>query len=147
MFLFLFWFVGYRCDDALWCVQFFDEKDFVYAYDPEKTIKTGDIVLVSELPQKKTTLITHAVEKIVYRLGDVTDPITNKPVAGSEFRDDIEARNELYGKVDTAFDYKKAPPRGRLETTRDLTAKPTYTKYYAGCDDPYAWWSNSLIRI
>lgn len=67
------------------------------------------------------------------------DPITNKPVAGIEFRDDIEARNRIYGKVDTAFDYEKAPPRGRLEQTRDITAKPTYTKYCAGLNDPYAW--------
>lgn len=96
-------------------------------------------MLVRELPEKKTTLITHSVEKIIYRLGDVIDPIAKKPVAGDEYRDVIDERNQLYGQVDTAFDYKKAPPRGRFESTRDLTAKPTYTKFHAGDDDPYAW--------
>lgn len=111
----------------------------MYAYDPEKSVKTGDIVLVSQMPEKKTTLITHAVEKILYRLGDVIDPITGKPVVGTQYREEIDARNKLYGEVDTAFDYEKAPPRGRFEETRDLTAKPTYTKYYKACDDEYAW--------
>lgn len=95
--------------------------------------------MVRQLPEKKTTLITHAVEKIVYRLGDVIDPITNKAVVADEYRDIIDERNELYGKVESAFVYEKAPPRGRLEGTLDLTDKPTYTKYYADCDDPYAW--------
>lgn len=119
--------------------QFFEEKTTVYAYDPEKKVKSGDIVLVRELDEKKTTLITHAVEKIVYKLGDIVDPVTNKPVVGDEYRDIINERNELYGKVENAFDYEKAPARGRLEGTRDFTDKPTYTKYYADCDDPYAW--------
>lgn len=60
-------------------------------------------------------------------------------VVGHEYRDNIDKRNQLYGKVDTAFDYKKAPPRGRFEGTRDFTDKPTYTKFYENCEDPYAW--------
>lgn len=121
------------------CEQYFEEHDHVFAYDPEKKVKTGDIVLVRQLPEKKTKLITHSIEKIIYKLGDVVDPVTSKPVVSAEYRDMIDERNQLYGKVDTAFDYKKAPPRGRFEGTRDLTDKPTYTKFYAGCDDPYAW--------
>lgn len=119
--------------------QYFEENDHVFAYDPEKKVKTGDIVLVRQLPEKKTTLITHSVEKIIYKLGDVIDPVTNKPVVVDTYRDVIEEKNKLYGKVDTAFDYAKAPPRGRLEGTRDFTDKPTYTKYHAGIEDPYAW--------
>lgn len=60
-------------------------------------------------------------------------------MVGDEYRDNIDERNQLYGKVDTAFDYKKAPPRGRFEGTRDFTDKPTYTKFYSNCEDPYAW--------
>jgi small subunit ribosomal protein S17 len=40
------------------------------------------VVLIQELPEKLTTYITHKVLKVVYPLGDVTDPITNKKVAG-----------------------------------------------------------------
>lgn len=52
-----------------------------YAHDPEKQCKTGDVVLIQELSEKLTTHITHQVLKVVYPLGDVTDPITNKKVA------------------------------------------------------------------
>lgn len=91
------------------------------------------------MDQKKTTLITHSIEKTVHKFGDIFDPISQKLVVANEYRDDIEKRNQLYGKVDSAFDYSKAPPRGRLEGKRDFSDKPTYTKYYDGCNDPYAW--------
>jgi len=38
-------------------------------------------VLIQELPEKLTTHITHQVLEVVYPLGDVTDPISNKKVA------------------------------------------------------------------
>jgi len=38
-------------------------------------------VLIQELSEKLTTHITHKVLKVVYPLGDVTDPISNKKVA------------------------------------------------------------------
>jgi len=38
-------------------------------------------VLIQELSEKLTTHITHQVLKVVYPLGDVTDPISNKKVA------------------------------------------------------------------
>lgn len=101
--------------------------------------KTGDVVLVRELPEKLTTLITHKVEKIVYKLGDIVDPITGKLVVVGKYRDEIEEANRLYGKSETAFDYEKAPPRGWQEGKRDFTDKETYRKYHNdGVDDPYA---------
>lgn len=38
-------------------------------------------MLIQELPEKLTTHITHQVLEVVYPLGDVTDPISNKKVA------------------------------------------------------------------
>ena len=53
-------------------------------------------------------------------------------------RDAIEEENQLYGKIDNAFDYDKAPPRGWQEDKKDFTRKPTYTKYHeTGENDPY----------
>lgn len=63
----------------------------------QNCLKTGDIVLIRKLPEKKTTLITHSVEKVIYKLGDVIDPITNKPVVNDTYRDVIEEKNRLYG--------------------------------------------------
>lgn len=96
-------------------------------------------MLIRELPQKLTTLITHEVERVVHRLGDEYDPVTGKPVVESEYRDDIEENIDLYGRLPSAFDYKTALPRGRLEGIRDFTDKPIYKKYNDdGTNDPYA---------
>lgn len=97
------------------------------------------IVLVKELPEKLTRQITHSVEKIVFQYGDITDPITGKPVVVGQYRDQISMSNETFGKSDTAFDYEKAPPRGRLEGTRDFSHQETYIKWNEdGKDQPFA---------
>ena len=120
--------------------QYFKEDEFYYAHDPHKTCKTGDIVVIKELPQKLTTLITHSIAKVVYPLGDVTDPITGRSVVGMKYRDDIEDERRLFGKTKNSFDYEKAPARGRLEGTRDFTDKETYYKVHEdGKDHPYAY--------
>lgn len=99
----------------------------------------GDIVLIRELPQKMTKLITHKVEEVVFKCGDVIDPITGKPVVGTQYRDEIDNIIDQYGRLPSTFDYKSAPPRGRLEGIRDFTDKATYTKYHDdGTNDPYA---------
>ncbi|XP_067630483.1 small ribosomal subunit protein uS17m [Eurosta solidaginis] len=119
--------------------MYFDKYEFLFAHDPEKVCKTGDIVLISELPQRLTRLITHKVEKVVYPLGDITDPLTGKKVVVGKYRDDIEEANILYGKSEKSFDYDSAPPRGRLEGTRDFTHGETYIKYHDdGKDQPFA---------
>uniref|UniRef100_A0A336LUZ8 CSON005318 protein n=1 Tax=Culicoides sonorensis TaxID=179676 RepID=A0A336LUZ8_CULSO len=120
--------------------MYFNEHEYIFAHDPQKLCKTGDIVLIKELPKKLTTLITHKVDKIVYPLGDIVDPITGKKCVVGKYREEIEERNKLFGKKETAYDYEKQPPRGRLEGTRDITDKPVYIKYHEdGKPDPYAY--------
>lgn len=95
-------------------------------------------MLIRELHEKKTTLITHSVEEIVFKFGDVVDPITGKPVIVGQYRDKMEETIDLYGRSKSAFSYKDAPPRGRLEGTRDFSDKTTYNKYHEdGKPDPY----------
>lgn len=79
------------------------------------------------------------VKKVVYPLGDVTDPITGKQVIAGKYRENIDAVNSVYGIKDTAFNYRKAPPRGWQEDKKDFTHVETYVKYHeSGVDDPYA---------
>lgn len=119
--------------------KYFRKDEFYYCYDPEKKCKTGDIVLIEALPRKLTKLITHQVKEVVYPFGDVTDPITGKKVAKEKYREDIEKQTELYGKLESTFEYKKAPPRGWQDGKKDFTSKPTYTKFHVFDEnDPYA---------
>jgi len=41
--------------------QYFRENDFVYAHDPKRLCKIGDVILIKMLPEKLTRLITHEV--------------------------------------------------------------------------------------
>ncbi|XP_034934138.1 28S ribosomal protein S17, mitochondrial [Chelonus insularis] len=116
--------------------MYFKEFEFVYAHDPEKKCKPGDTVLIQQLPEKMTRLITHRVVDIIYPLGDTIDPISGKPVYLNKYRDEVEKVKELLGKHDKSFNYFEAPPRGRLEGIRDFTDKETYVKYYDDPNDP-----------
>lgn len=86
-----------------------------------------------------TRQITHSIEKVVFQYGDITDPISGKKVVVGQYRDQINTANETFGKSDSAFDYDKAPPRGRLEGTRDFSNQETYIKWNEdGKDQPFA---------
>lgn len=124
----------------MYFIQYFRKDDFIYAHDPKKICKTGDIVLVEQLPQKMTKLITHKVKKIVYPLGDITDPLTGDKVVAGKFRQHIDEVNKIYGKLPSAFNYDDAPERGWLEDKKDFTHVETYIKYhkFENDDQPHA---------
>ncbi|XP_017784030.1 PREDICTED: 28S ribosomal protein S17, mitochondrial [Nicrophorus vespilloides] len=120
-------------------LMYFRKDDYIFAHDPEKKCKTGDIVLIEKLPEKLSRLITHKVKEIVYPLGDVTDPFTGKNVVAGKFRDQIDKVNQAYGKLPTGFDYTKAPKRGWQEDKKDFSHVETYAKYHEdGKDQPYS---------
>ncbi|VEN38648.1 unnamed protein product [Callosobruchus maculatus] len=120
-------------------LKYFPKQEFVYAHDPEKLCKTGDIALLELLPEKLTRLISHKVKKVIYPMGDITDPITGKKVIVGQYRDHIEKVNEVYGRRKDAFDYQKAPQRGWQEDKKDFTHLEIYIKYHeSGKDDPAA---------
>ncbi|XP_046999970.1 28S ribosomal protein S17, mitochondrial [Schistocerca americana] len=116
-------------------LMYFRKDEYIYAHDPGKKCKTGDIVLIQQLPQKMTTLITHEVKDIIYPLGDITDPITGKKVVADKYRDDISRAAELFGKNDDAFCYEDAPERGWQEDRKDFTHRRSYIKYHVYDND------------
>ncbi|XP_019866927.1 28S ribosomal protein S17, mitochondrial [Aethina tumida] len=120
-------------------LMYFKKDEFIYAHDPDKKCKTGDIVLIEQLQEKKTRLVTHAVKEIVYKFGDIVDPLTGKKCIAGKYRDHIEAVNKVYGETEQGFKYNKAPPRGWQEDKKDFTHVDTYIKYHEdGKDQPYA---------
>lgn len=135
----VFWKITLYYKFLYYCFQYFRKDEFYYCHDPEKICKTGDIVLIQALPQKLTKLITHEVKEVVYPFGDITDPITGKKVAKERYREDMDRQAELFGKLESTFDYTKAPPRGWQEGKKDFSSKPTYTKFHVFDEnDPYA---------
>ncbi|OAD59739.1 28S ribosomal protein S17, mitochondrial [Eufriesea mexicana] len=121
-------------------LMYFNKYEFFYASDPEKRCKTGDTVLIQNLPEKLTRVITHKVIDVIYPLGDITDPITGKKVVGSNYRDTIDEDSSLFGELKSKYNYDKAPKRGRMANKRDFTERETYMKYTDDPEhsDPYA---------
>jgi len=117
----------------------FSELETVYAHDPDKKCQPGDVVLIEALSVKLTKQITHKIKHVVYPFGDITDPISGKKVVVGKYRDEIEAKRELFGKNPSGFDYENAPERGWQKDKRDFTYQETYRKYHMfEYDEPYA---------
>ena len=83
--------------------------------------------------------LTHEIIEVIYKMGDVVDPLKNEPVVGDRYRSEIERTAELYGKSNSDFDYAKAPKRGWQKDKRDFTHRRTYKKWHRfQKKDPYA---------
>ncbi|XP_076751003.1 mitochondrial ribosomal protein S17 [Xylocopa sonorina] len=119
--------------------MYFRKFEFVYASDPEKRCKTGDTVLIQNLPEKLTRVITHKVVDVIYPLGDITDPITGKKVVAGKYREYLEEDAELFGTLESTFRYNERPKRGSMENIRDFTSKRTHVRYNddPNVNDPY----------
>ncbi|CAL8100988.1 unnamed protein product [Orchesella dallaii] len=113
-----------------WLKMYFVRFDSYFTHDPDKIAKTGDIVLIEQLPKRLTRDITHQLTKVIYPMGDIVDPISGKKCMGGQFRDVEEVKDRLWGKNENAFDYEKAPPRGWQEGKKDWTHRPGQRKFH-----------------
>ena len=83
--------------------------------------------------------VTHQVLEVIYKLGDIIEPTTQKPVVADRYRSEIAKTAKLYGKSNSDFDYNKAPKRGSQKDIRDFTHRKTYKKWHQfPVKDPYA---------
>ncbi|XP_054714368.1 28S ribosomal protein S17, mitochondrial-like [Uloborus diversus] len=78
--------------------MYFKEQTQYYAYDKTKECKEGDYVIIKEYPESPEKKVTHTVEKVVYKLGHLIDPVTGKRTSGTEYIEDIQRLSELFGR-------------------------------------------------
>ncbi|XP_045133227.1 28S ribosomal protein S17, mitochondrial-like isoform X1 [Portunus trituberculatus] len=113
--------------------MYFPKHKNYYAHDPDGECKTGDIVVIRELPEKMSRVVTHSLIKMVYKFGDVTDPITGKKVVVGQYREHVDERDEMFGVAEDGsggFKYSEAPDRGWQQGKRDFTHKVGYQKWH-----------------
>jgi len=120
-------------DFDTWIHMYFSKYVGYYAEDPGNC-RQGDVVLIEELPERKTRDITHKILRVIYPLGDITDPITGKKCFGSIYREDMDKEADLYGRNPRAFNYNKARPRGWQEGRKDWSHKKPFRKFHAFTD-------------
>lgn len=75
------------------------------------------------IDERPTTNVAHAIDRVVFKYGNIVDPVTGKRVIKDEFADEIELRKQLVQEVVDApleqdallFDERRAIQRQVLE--------------------------------
>ena len=70
------------------------------------------------------------LERVVFSLGDVKDPISGKYVSADQYREEMEEIARAYGQEELNFDYEKAAERGAQSGIRDFSDHVTYYKWH-----------------
>ena len=55
--------------------------------DKDNACRVGDIVLLSQLPEAVNRFSSYEVKEIVYKVGEVVDPVSGRRCRGTEFID------------------------------------------------------------
>ncbi|VDO79844.1 unnamed protein product [Heligmosomoides polygyrus] len=105
--------------------KYFARSFEFWALDRESKGQLGDTVLIRRvgIDERPTTNVAHAIDRVVFKYGNIVDPVTGKRVIKDEFADEIELRKQLVQEVVDApleqdallFDERRAIQRQVLE--------------------------------
>ncbi|KAB1263369.1 28S ribosomal protein S17; mitochondrial [Camelus dromedarius] len=65
--------------------QYYNKRKTYFAHDALQQCTVGDIVLLKALPVARTKHVKHELAEIVFKVGQVIDPVTGKPCAGTTY--------------------------------------------------------------
>ena len=65
--------------------QYFAKHTKHWASDPKDTCNLGDIVYIKQLQDPQSERVRHFVKEVVFKVGEVIDPITGSRCRGTEF--------------------------------------------------------------
>ncbi|XP_059081469.1 uncharacterized protein LOC131879226 isoform X2 [Tigriopus californicus] len=121
------------------CIVHFKHEEQVLAHDSTNLdLKVGDTLLLKKMSQPFLPSVQFEVIRLIQKFGDAQDPLTGDAVTAEDYRSHEHAVAEVYG-GSGPFDYAQAPPRGRLEGTKDFTDKVTYYRWHKfGKKDDYS---------
>ncbi|MGH0153319.1 UNVERIFIED_CONTAM: hypothetical protein FKN15_036470 [Acipenser sinensis] len=74
---------------TVFSLQYYNKRKTYFAHDPLEQCTVGDVVLLKALPERRAKHVTHELAEIVYKVGNVIDPLTGKQVAGSLFQETL----------------------------------------------------------
>ncbi|KAI1902799.1 hypothetical protein AGOR_G00019840 [Albula goreensis] len=63
-------------------LKYYNKRKTYFAHDGLEQCTVGDVVLLKALPERRAKHVTHELAEIVYKVGNVVDPLTGKRVAG-----------------------------------------------------------------
>lgn len=66
-------------------LKYFNKRKTYFAHDALQQCTVGDIVLLKALPVPRTKHVKHELAEIIFKVGQVVDPVTSKPSAGTTY--------------------------------------------------------------
>ncbi|KAL2085828.1 hypothetical protein ACEWY4_019148 [Coilia grayii] len=76
-------------------LKYYNKRKTYFAHDALEQCTVGDVVLLKALPERRSKHVKHELAEIVYKVGNVIDPLTGKKVAGSKFLEPLTESAEL----------------------------------------------------
>ncbi|XP_049891049.1 28S ribosomal protein S17, mitochondrial [Epinephelus moara] len=70
-------------------LKYYNKRKTYFAHDALQQCTVGDIVLLKALSEARSKHVKHELSEIVYKVGQVVDPLTGKRVEGSEFAEPL----------------------------------------------------------
>lgn len=74
-----------RLDLDPYLLKYFNKQKTYFAHDALQQCTVGDIVLLKALPVPRTKHVKHELAEIVFKVGQVVDPVTGKRCAGTTY--------------------------------------------------------------
>uniref|UniRef100_A0A671PLL7 Mitochondrial ribosomal protein S17 n=1 Tax=Sinocyclocheilus anshuiensis TaxID=1608454 RepID=A0A671PLL7_9TELE len=88
LYLYAFFFI------CIFLYKYYNKRKTYFAHDPLEQCTVGDVVLLKALPEKRSKHVNHELAEIVYKVGQVVDPLTGKRVAGTQYLEPLTESTE-----------------------------------------------------
>ncbi|XP_051959626.1 28S ribosomal protein S17, mitochondrial-like [Xyrauchen texanus] len=75
-------------------LKYYNKRRTYFAHDALEQCTVGDVVLLKALPERRAKHVKHELSEIVYKVGQVVDPLTGKRVAGQQFLEPLTESTE-----------------------------------------------------
>lgn len=79
---------------AFFVYKYYNKRKTYFAHDTLEQCTIGDVVLLKALPEKRSKHVNHELAEIVYKVGQVVDPLTGKRVAGTQYLEPLTESTE-----------------------------------------------------
>ena len=78
-------------------MQYFRHETDLFAHDPQDLCQEGDTVLIKRADNVGINDVDFEVTEVIFKLGDVKDPVSGEHVVGDMYRKQMAEIAEAYG--------------------------------------------------
>lgn len=75
-------------------LKYYNKRKTYFAHDALEQCTVGDVVLLKALSEKRSKHVKHELSEVVYKVGQMVDPLTGKRVAGKQYLEPLTESTE-----------------------------------------------------